>query len=123
MHELNRRTEKVCQGAEFLIHCTVTQLLFLANYNKNIHSCERQQGDSGEEAKRHDLGDLLVSVWKSLKPSKMDRAGLLRFGTAKANLHLRDKKKYQLVDNRSRDTRQRSVPPNNGSGSTNMSCF
>lgn len=32
VHELNGWTEKVCQRAQFLIHCaTVTQLLFLAN--------------------------------------------------------------------------------------------
>lgn len=37
-----------------------------------------------KEAKTDFLGDVLVSVWKSLKPSKMDRAGLLRFGTAEA---------------------------------------
>lgn len=42
VHELNRRTEKVCQGAQFLVHCTVTQLLFLTNYNKNVPSCQRK---------------------------------------------------------------------------------
>lgn len=82
MHELNRRTEKVCQGAQFLIHCTVTKFLFLSNYNKNIHSCKKRKVTVEKEAKTGFLGDVLVSVWKSLKPSKMDRAGLLRFGTA-----------------------------------------
>lgn len=45
-----------------------------------------------KEAKKDFLGGVLVSVWKSLKPSKMDRAGLLRFGTAEA------KKKFHLSD-------------------------
>lgn len=47
-----------------------------------------------KEAKTDFLGDVLVSVWKSLKPSKMDRAGLLRFGTAEAKkrFHLSDEK-------------------------------
>lgn len=45
-----------------------------------------------KEAKTDFLGDVLVSVWKSLKPSKIDRAGLLRFGTAVENkrFHLSD---------------------------------
>lgn len=80
---------------------------------------------AGEEAaKRLFLGDLLVSVWKSLKPSKMDRAGLLRFGTAEKNpLTFRRWERHQLADNRSDETQQRALPPNNGSGSTRMSCF
>lgn len=80
VHELNRRTEEVCQGAQFLVHCTVTQLLLLTNYNKNVPLGREAAGQ--KEAERIYLPHLLVSVWKSLKPSKMDRAGLLRFGTA-----------------------------------------
>lgn len=44
----------------------------------------KQRKVTAEKAKTDFLDDVLVSVWKSLKPSKMDRAGLLRFGTAVA---------------------------------------
>lgn len=80
MHELNRRTEKVRQGAQLLVHRAVTQLLFLTNYNENVPLGRKAAGQ--KEAERIYPRHLLVSVWKSLKPSKMDRAGLLRFGTA-----------------------------------------
>lgn len=49
---------------------------------RNMDSAHKPPFNANTPTQRP-VGYLLVSVWKSLKPSNMDRAGLRRFGAAR----------------------------------------
>lgn len=100
VHELDGGPEQICQCAEFFVRRTaVPQLLFLADLKRAEkplayipqpdydHNTSRALPEGwvalfSMQTHTH-VGYLLVSVWKSLKPSNMERAGLRRFGAAR----------------------------------------